>query len=85
MFTNKKLGFTVNLHFINFNLKLTMAKEELMTLEEIQKQLQDKRLYVVARATKLSYPTIKKLADGKPENYTYNTISKVSKYLKPTK
>lgn len=62
-----------------------MAKEELMSLEEIQKQLQDKRLYVVARVTKLSYPTIKKLADGKPENYTYNTISKVTKYLKPAK
>lgn len=60
-----------------------MSKDELMTLEEIKEQLQDKRLYVVARATKLSYPTVKKLADGKPENYTYNTIFKLTKYLKP--
>lgn len=61
-----------------------MSKDELMTLEEIQKQLQDKRLYVVARVTKLSYPTVKKLADGKPENYTYNTIFKLTKYLRPS-
>ena len=64
---------------------MTNTNEELLTLEEIQKQLQDKRLYVVAKTTKLSYPTIKKLADGKPDNYTYSTISKVSKYLKPVK
>lgn len=62
-----------------------MSKEELMSLEEIQNQLQDKRLYVVAKVTKLSYPTVKKLADGKLANYTYNTIFKVSKYLQPTK
>lgn len=62
-----------------------MANEELMSLEEIQKQLQDKRLYVVAKATKLSYPTIRKLAEGKPENFTYKTIYKVSKYLNPKK
>jgi hypothetical protein len=62
-----------------------MSKDELMSLEEIQAKLQDKRLYIVAKVTKLSYPTIKKLADGKPENYTYNTIFKVSKYLTPTK
>ena len=62
-----------------------MTNEELMSLKEIQKQLQDKRLYVVARAINLSYPTLKKLADGKLDNYTYNTISKVSEYLKTTK
>ena len=62
-----------------------MSNQELLSLKEIQKQLQDKRLYVIARETKLSYPTIKKLADGKPDNYTYNTISKVSNYLTTVK
>ena len=62
-----------------------MSKEELMSLEEIREKLQDKRLYIVAKLTELSYPTVKKLADGKPENYTYNTIFKLSKYLNPTK
>ena len=62
-----------------------MSKEELMSLEEIREKLQDKRLYIVAKNTELSYPTVKKLADGKHENYTYNTIHKLSKYLTPTK
>jgi DNA-binding Xre family transcriptional regulator len=59
-----------------------MSKKELLSLEKIQLLLKDKRLYVVSKATGLSFPTLKKLADGKKENYTYNTIKAISDYLR---
>ncbi len=60
-----------------------MPNDDFLSLEEIKNLLADKRLYVIARKTGLSYPTIKKLADGKVENYTYKTLLLVNKYLKP--
>lgn len=59
-----------------------MSKKELLSLEKIQLLLKDKRLYVISKATGLSFPTLKKLADGKKENYTYNTIKAISDYLR---
>lgn len=59
-----------------------MSKEKLLSLEAIQSLLKDKRLYVVAQATRLSFPTLKKMADGKEENFNYRTIKAVSDYLK---
>ena len=59
-----------------------MSKKELLSLENIQLLLKDKRLYVVSKATGLSFPTLKKMADGKKENYTYNTIKAISDYLR---
>ena len=59
-----------------------MSNEELLSLEDIQLLLKDKRLYVVSNATGLSFPTIKKMADGKKENFTYKTIKAISDYLK---
>jgi hypothetical protein len=59
-----------------------MSNEELLSLEDIQLLLKDKRLYVVSKATGLSFPTLKKMADGKKENFTYKTIKAVSDYLK---
>ena len=63
---------------------MTKRKKPL-SLEKIKELLKDKRLYVVAAATNLSYPTLKKLADGKDENYHYETLLTVSDYLKPEK
>jgi DNA-binding Xre family transcriptional regulator len=59
-----------------------MSNEELLSLEDIQLLLKDKRLYVVSKATGLSFPTLKKMADGKKENFTYKTIKAISDYLK---
>ncbi len=59
-----------------------MSNEELLSLEDIQLLLKDKRLYVVSKATGLSFPTLKKMADGKKQNFTYKTIKAVSDYLK---
>lgn len=63
--------------------KIEIPKSELLTLEEIQKLLVDRRLYVVAKATGLTYPTIRKLATGTGKNYTYDTMTKITKYFKP--
>ncbi len=56
--------------------------DEIMNLEDISKWLQDKRLYVVADATGLSYPTIQKLANAEKTNYTIETLIIISKYIK---
>ena len=55
--------------------------QEIMTLEEIKKKLSDKRLYVVSEKTGISYPVLRKLADGVESNYTIETLKKISEYL----
>ncbi len=55
--------------------------DEILSLEQIQKGLKDKRLYAVAIWTKVSYPTLRKLADGVEANYTVGTLSAVSNYI----
>lgn len=62
---------------------MTVKNDDLLTLEEIKILLEDKRLYVVAKKTGLTYPTIKKFADGKAENCAYVSLIKINKYLKP--
>ena len=55
--------------------------DNIMSLENIQKGLKDKRLYAVKDATGISYPTLKKLYEGIESNYTVATLSTVSKYI----
>lgn len=55
---------------------------DILTAEQIQGGLKDKRLYRVAEATGLSYPTVKKLAEGKELNYTIDTLKAISRYIK---
>jgi len=55
--------------------------DTILSLKEIQEGLQDKRLYTVARSTGLSYPTLRKLAEGKAKNPTIETLKAVSNYL----
>jgi len=59
-----------------------MSNQELLSLKDIKTLLEDKRLYVVSKSTGLSFPTLKKMADGKKENFTYKTIKAISDYLK---
>lgn len=59
-----------------------MTQHEIMSLKDIQKGLKDKRLYVVATATGLSYPTLKKLANNQDPNPTRETMLKVTNYLR---
>lgn len=55
--------------------------DTILSIEQIREGLKDKKLLVVANALDISYPTLKKLADGKDLNYTINVIRKVSDYL----
>lgn len=56
--------------------------KEFLTIKEIAEGLKDKKLYVVARNIKVSYPTLKKFLDGKHHNFTVDTLTKVSNYVK---
>lgn len=68
----------------NLIMSTDMSKEDeiqILSLRQIEIGLKDKKLYSVSDATELSYPTLKKLADGVKGNYTLDTLQKVSKYL----
>lgn len=56
-------------------------RKKILSLTEIRRLLQDRKLYVIADKTGLSYPTLKKLADGIDANYTLSTLEAVSEYL----
>lgn len=57
----------------------------MLSLEQIKTKLQDRKLYYIAQQIDVSYPTLKKLADGKEDNYTLDTIRKVSEYFENEK
>lgn len=56
--------------------------DNIMTLEEIEEGLKDKKLYVISTIIDVSYPTLKKLQNGDKGNYTYNVLKSVSDYLR---
>lgn len=53
----------------------------MLTIEQIQEQLDDRRLYVIAAATGVSYQTVWKIARRKHQNVTLSTVRKLSAYL----
>jgi len=57
-----------------------MIDDSTMTLRQVQEGLKDRRLTVVAEETGLSYPTVKKVADGS-HLVTLQTLKKLSDYL----
>ncbi len=57
----------------------------MLSLEQIKTKLQDRKLYYIAQQINVSYPTLKKLADGQEDNYTLDTIRKVSEYFENEK
>ena len=63
------------------NNTITLKELRASKLKEMKEQLKDRRLYIVAEVTGLSYPTIKKIADGVQGKYDENTIDKLSDYL----
>lgn len=50
-------------------------------LSEIRQALQDRKLYVVAGATGLHVNTIAAIRDGKNNNPTLDTVTRLAKYL----
>lgn len=53
----------------------------MLTIEQIQEQLDDRRLYAVAAASGVSYQTLWKIARRKHKNVTLSTVRKLSNYL----
>lgn len=55
----------------------------MLTLEQVQTRMADRRLASVARGTGLHYETVWRVARGKisPVNITYDTIKRLSDYL----
>jgi hypothetical protein len=52
------------------------------TLEEVREKLQQRRLPEVAKATGLSYGTVRKLAAGADKSVSYMVVKKLSDHLK---
>ena len=57
----------------------------ILTLREIKEFLKDKKLPLICDATGLTFPTVKKLYDGKKTNYELETLQKISKYIRDYK
>jgi len=53
----------------------------MLTLDEIKRSLQDRRLAVVAEATGLHYNTVRKVANEPNVNPSYVVIKALSDYL----
>lgn len=62
--------------------KAMSPTKEFLSTKEIAEGLTDKKLYVVARTIGVSYPTLKKFLDGKHHNFTVDTLTKVSNYVR---
>jgi transcriptional regulator with XRE-family HTH domain len=54
----------------------------MLTLEEIQERLWDRRLGVVAEATKISRKTLWAIVSGRTKKPSYEVIKKLSDYIK---
>lgn len=58
------------------------GRENTMSLDEIRKGLQDRRLSIVAEATGLHYNTVRAISVGENTNPTHETMRLLSDYLK---
>ena len=54
----------------------------MMTVEEITEALRDRKLTAVAEGAGLSYDTVWRVASGKTRAVSYETIKKLSDYLR---
>lgn len=54
----------------------------ILSIKEIGEFLKGKQLYVIARETGISYPTLAKFANKKPHNFTLTTMVTLTNYIK---
>ena len=54
----------------------------MMTPDQLQAALQDRRIDKVAEATGIHYNTVRRVARGEARNPTWDTIRRLSDYLK---
>jgi hypothetical protein len=59
--------------------------KNILTLDQISDELQDRKLSVVSKATKLSVGTLNKLKKGEETNYTIETLKVISDYINKQK
>ena len=53
-------------------------------VEEIRRKLKDRRLYMVAKATGITYQTLLDIREGKTMNPTIMTVEKIKEYFNAT-
>jgi hypothetical protein len=53
-------------------------------LDEIRRKLKDRRLYMIAKATGVTYQTLLDIRDGRTQNPTIMTVQKIKDYLNAT-
>lgn len=53
----------------------------MMTLEQVRAGLQDRKLRIVAAATGLAYDTVWRVATGRMDRVSYETVKVLSDYL----
>lgn len=59
-----------------------MYDKDILSFDLIQQGLKDKRLHQIGKEIGVSYPTLKRLADGVESNYTIGTLTVVSNYVR---
>ena len=57
----------------------------IMQLTDIAKWLEDKKLYMIADRTNLTYPTLLNIKNGNIKDCKMSTIIKLSNYIKASK
>lgn len=65
----------------NLYISVDQIHENMLSLEEIQRQLQDRNLVMVAKETGLSHMTVWVVKAAKKDNFSYRTIKRLSDYL----
>lgn len=53
----------------------------MMTLDQIQAALADRKLTIVAEATGMAYDTVRRVARNKAPSVSYEVVKKLSDYL----
>lgn len=53
----------------------------MLTLEQIQERLKDRRLYVISKEIGVSYPTLLAIARGESKNPSYRIVQLICEYL----
>ena len=61
--------------------RFTTKGIKMLSIEDVKKGLQDRRVGLIKRKTGLSYPTIQGIRDGTNTNPTLNVLQRLSDYL----
>lgn len=57
----------------------------MLTLEQLQERLKDRRLTVISKEIGVSYPTLLAIARGESKNPSYRIVQLICEYLESNK